>query len=159
MLGHHLVQMLGPREARECRAELVILAGLNDGGWPQLPSPDPWLNRQMRQKAGLLLPERQIGLSAHDFQQAMGAPRVILTRALRGSEAETVPSRWINRLTNLMSGLPDRNGPGALDAMRARGRIWLDLADAIDLPAITGSLRPDARRRGPPSLSGRKSSP
>ncbi len=141
--GHPLVRILGPREARECRAELVVLAGLNDGSWPQLPSPDPWLNRQMRQAAGLLLPERQIGLSAHDYQQAVGRPRIVLSRALRTAEAETVPSRWINRLLNLMSGLPERGGPEAIRAMRERGQRWLALASTLDEPF--GPMHPAPR--------------
>ncbi len=132
--AHPLVKILGPREARECRAGLVVLGGLNDGSWPQVPPPDPWLNRAMRQAAGLLLPERQIGLSSHDYQQAVGAREVILSRAVRDAEAETVPSRWVNRLLNLMSGLPQRRGPEALEAMRARGRGWLAMAQAIDRP-------------------------
>ena len=74
------------------------------------PDPDPWLNRALRHKAGLLLPDRRIGLAAHDFQQAFGAPDVWLTRSVRSSDAETVPSRWLNRLTNLMSGLKDNGG-------------------------------------------------
>jgi ATP-dependent helicase/nuclease subunit B len=45
----------------------------------------------MRKEAGLLLPERQIGLSAHDYQQAVAAPRVVLSRSLRGAEAEACP--------------------------------------------------------------------
>ncbi|PZQ97703.1 MAG: double-strand break repair protein AddB [Cereibacter sphaeroides] len=145
--GHPLVRILGPREAREYAAELVVLGGLNDGVWPSLPPPDPWLNRQMRQKAGLLLPERQIGLSAHDFQQAIAAPQVVLTRALRDAEAETVQSRWLNRLVNLMSGLPERNGPQALEAMSARGRIWLDIAQRLDAPTMpaTPAHRPAPR--------------
>ncbi|OYU20021.1 MAG: double-strand break repair protein AddB [Rhodobacteraceae bacterium PARR1] len=133
-LPHPHIRIWGPREAREAGTELVILGGLNDGSWPRLPDPDPWLNRQMRKQAGLLLPERQIGLSAHDYQQAIAAPEVILTHATRDAEAETVPSRWLNRLTNLMAGLPDRNGPDALKAMQARGRRWLDLAAALDMP-------------------------
>lgn len=132
---HPRIRIWGPREAREAGSELVILGGLNDGSWPRLPDPDPWLNRQMRKAAGLLLPERQIGLSAHDYQQAIAAPEVILTHATRDAEAETVPSRWLNRLTNLMAGLPERNGPQALAAMQARGRHWLDMAAALDLPA------------------------
>ena len=87
----------GTLEARVQGCDLVILGGLNDSVWPKAPEPDPWLNRQMRKNAALLLPERQIGLSAHDYQQAVAAPRVILTRATRDAEAETVPSRWINR--------------------------------------------------------------
>ncbi len=132
---HPLIRIQGSREARELAADLVIMGGLNDGSWPQLPPPDPWLNRQMRLKAGLLLPERRIGLSAHDFQQAIAAREVILTRAARSDEAESVPSRWLNRLVNLMQGLPDRQGPQALAAMRARGAEWLAMARALERPA------------------------
>jgi ATP-dependent helicase/nuclease subunit B len=132
--GHPLVAFHGPREAREISADLVILAGLNDGTWPSVPTPDPWLNRRMRKEAGLLLPERQIGLSAHDFQQAVAAPQVVLSRALRDAEAQTVPSRWLNRLCNLMAGLPDTGGKTALAQMQARGQMWLDRAVALEQP-------------------------
>ena len=141
---HPHIRIQGSREARELASDLVILGGLNDAGWPQLPPPDPWLNRQMRVQAGLLLPERRIGLSAHDFQQAIAAPEVVLTRAARGDEAECVPSRWLNRLINLMQGLPDRHGPEALKTMRARGADWLALARALETPvgATPRAVRP-----------------
>ena len=90
---------------------LSFWAGLNEGTWPERPAPDPWLNRKMRQAAGMLLPERQIGLSAHDYQQAVAAQEVVLSRAKRDAEAETVPSRWLNRLTNLLGGLPQQTVP------------------------------------------------
>lgn len=109
----------GTLEARVQGAELVILGGMNDGIWPRLPPPDPWLNRQMRKDAGLLLPERQIGLSAHDYQQAIAAPRVIITRSSRDAEAETVPSRlaqpfaqpdgWLARSARPRRGFTDAN--------------------------------------------------
>lgn len=130
------IMIWGTLEARVHGADLVILGGLNEGSWPQMPPPDPWLNRQMRHAAGLLLPERQIGLSAHDFEQAVTTGRVILSRAIRSDEAETVPSRWVNRLTNLLSGLKDTGGPEALQAMRGRGRRWLALAAALDAPHL-----------------------
>lgn len=140
--AHTLVRFRGPREARTeaagqaagQTAGLVILSGLNEGGWPQSLPPDPWLSRPMRLAAGLTLPERRVGLSAHDFQQAVGAPRVILTRAHRDAEAETIPSRWLNRLVNLLGGLPDQQGPQALAQMRARGRHWLDLVQLQSRP-------------------------
>ncbi|WP_022708106.1 double-strand break repair protein AddB [Paracoccus zeaxanthinifaciens] len=140
----HLLRIRGTREARLYGHGTVILSGLNEGGWPQSLSPDPWLSRQMRMAAGLPVPERQIGLAAHDFQQAIGADRVFLTRARRDAEAETIPSRWLNRLVNLMGGLPDRNGPQALEAMRARGAEWLAMAQAIQRPVaqVPGALRP-----------------
>ncbi|PWR02904.1 double-strand break repair protein AddB [Meridianimarinicoccus roseus] len=131
------VMIWGTLEARVQGADLVILGSLNDGSWPEMPSPDPWLNRRMRRDAGLLLPERRIGLSAHDFQQAIAAPEVVLSRARRDGEAETVASRWLNRLVNLMDGLPDQSGPAALAEMRARGARWTALAQAMDRPAAT----------------------
>lgn len=141
------VMIWGTLEARALGAELVVLAGLNDGVWPGSPQPDPWFNRRMRLDAGLLLPERQIGLSAHDFQQAIGAQEVVLTRAARDAEAETIPSRWLNRLKNLIGGLPSQNGPQALAAMAARGRFWLDLARAFEndlgpVPATIAARNP-----------------
>ena len=149
---HPGIMVWGTIEARVQGAELVILGGLNEGAWPAQPPPDPWLNRAMRKAAGLLLPERRIGLSAHDYQQAVAAPRVVLTRAMRGAEAETVPARWLNRLVNLMSGLPDRDGPRALELMRERGQHWLALAARFDQvdpvpPAPRPSPRPPVEAR------------
>ncbi|MBL3568244.1 double-strand break repair protein AddB [Rhodovulum sulfidophilum] len=143
---HPGVMIWGTLEARVQGADLVILAGLNEGTWPETPPPDPWLNRQMRAEAGLLLPERQIGLAAHDFQQAICAPEVMISRAIRTAEAQTVPARWLNRLTNLMDGLGGTGGPEALAAMRARGQGWLDMAQALDRPA---EPLPAARRPSP----------
>ncbi|WBL33246.1 double-strand break repair protein AddB [Sinirhodobacter sp. HNIBRBA609] len=145
--AHPGIAILGTLEARAHAADLMILAGLNEGSWPETPAPDPWLSRRMRLESGLLLPERQIGLSAHDFQQAMGARRVVISRARRDAEAETVPSRWLNRLTNLLGGLPAQHGPEALAAMEARGKHWLDLAEAVETPRepIPPAPRPSPR--------------
>ncbi|EAQ46255.1 hypothetical protein MED193_13707 [Roseobacter sp. MED193] len=140
------IMIWGTLEARVQGADLVILGGLNEGSWPEAAKPDPWLNRQLRHQAGLLLPERRIGLSAHDFQQAVAAPEVWLTRAARSDEADTVASRWLNRLTNLLSGLPDQGGKAALDAMRARGQEWLDWAEALEQPTeLPSAPRPSPR--------------
>ncbi|PIE08300.1 MAG: double-strand break repair protein AddB [Rhodobacterales bacterium] len=153
---HPLVQIWGTLEARVQGVDRVILAGLNDGTWPELPTPDPWMNRRMRHDAGLLLPERRIGLSAHDFQQAIAVREVVLTRAIRNDESETVPSRWLNRLTNLMHGMSE-DGKAALEAMRARGANWLASANALEAvtridPAPRPSPRPPLNAR-PKQLS------
>ncbi len=148
--SHPSVMIWGTLEARVQGADLVILAGLNEGVWPATPTPDPWFNRRMRLDAGLLLPERQIGLSAHDFQQAAGAPEVVLSRCLRDAEAETIPSRWLNRLKNLVGGLPDQSGPEALKRMIARGRDWIDQAGALEND-LTGVPEVVSRRNPRPA--------
>ena len=146
VLADERVQILGTQEARIQGADLVILGGLNEGSWPEMPAADPWLNRRLRRDAGLLLPERRVGLSAHDFQMAVGAPQVVLIRSQRSDEAETVPARWLNRLTNLMRGLPDQHGPEALDAMKAMGAQLLGQVRTLDAPAAaTPAARPSPR--------------
>ncbi len=142
---HPGVMIWGTLEARVGGADLTILGGLNDGTWPDLPAPDTWLNRQMRHDVGLLLPDRRIGLAAHDFQQAVAASEVMLTRPVRDEDAETVPSRWVNRLTNLLSGLGE-DGTVALSAMRDRGQGWLRMAAVLDQPETTVPL---SRRPAP----------
>ncbi|SDY27586.1 double-strand break repair protein AddB [Jannaschia faecimaris] len=142
---HPGVMIWGALEARVRTADIVILGGLNDDVWPGQPTPDPWLNRAMRAEAGLRLPDRSIGLSAHDFQQAAAGPEVWLSRAIRTAEAETVPSRWLNRLMNLLGGIGD-GGKAALDAMKGRGALWLDLAAQLDSPT---TRTPPAPRPAP----------
>lgn len=126
------IMIWGTLEARVQGADLVVLGGLNEGSWPEAPTADPWLNRELRHKVGLLVPERRIGLAAHDFQQAIGAPEVWLTRTRKSDSAETVPSRWLNRMTNLLEGLADTGGRTALSDMRARGARWLGYARQLD---------------------------
>ncbi len=138
------VMIWGTLEARVQGADFVVLGGLNEGIWPEQPAADPWLNRRMRTKLGLLLPERQIGLSAHDYQQAIGSQTVVLARAQRNADSETVPSRWLNRLMNLMKGVPERHGPEALASMVARGDRLLDIGRALERPVaeVPAAARP-----------------
>jgi len=100
---HPRLAILGLLEARLQQADLLILGGLNEGSWPGPGEHDPWMSRQMRREFGLALPERAIGIAAHDFAQALGAPEVALTRASRSEGVPTVPSRWLLRLDTLLS--------------------------------------------------------
>ena len=95
---HPRLHIWGPLEARLQQADVVILAGLNEGTWPPDVSTDAWMSRPMRHKAGLPVPERRVGLAAHDFVQAAAAPLVLLTRSTKVDGAPTVPSRWLDRL-------------------------------------------------------------
>lgn len=153
---HPNIMIWGTLEARVQGADLVILGGLNDGIWPAQPTPDPWLSRAMRRDAGLLSPEQFIGLSAHDFQQAVGAREILLTRAVRDAESQTVASRWLNRLTNLLGGM-SQEGREALDAMRGRGDALIAMADQVEFaapipPAPRPSVKPPVSAR-PTTLS------
>jgi len=111
--AHPRLFIWGPLEARLQQPDVVILGSLNEGSWPRPQEAGPWLSRPMRAKLGLSPPERRIGLSAHDFAQALGAKSVYLTRALKVDGVPTVPSRWVQRLQALVdaSGLADKIAP------------------------------------------------
>lgn len=100
--GHPRLAIWGPLEARLQHADRLILGGLNEGSWPPDATADPWMSRPMRKSFGLPLPERRIGLAAHDFAQAFAAPEVMLTRAARLEGTPTVPSRWLLRLDTVL---------------------------------------------------------
>jgi len=99
---------------------------LVEGKWPPESRSDAWLSRRMRLTLGLDLPERRIGLSAHDFAQLINAPEVVLSRAAKIEGAPTMPSRFIQRLAALT---------GARWAkVVARGERYLSWARQLDHP-------------------------
>ncbi|MEO5973543.1 MAG: PD-(D/E)XK nuclease family protein, partial [Sphingomicrobium sp.] len=103
--GHPRVAIWGLLEARLQQADLMILGGLNEGGWPALPAPDPWLAPKIRANLGLSGLDFRTGLSAHDFASALGARQVLITRARRDNRAPTVASRLWLRLRAMTGGL------------------------------------------------------
>jgi ATP-dependent helicase/nuclease subunit B len=137
--GHPRLAILGVIEARLQTADLMILGGLNEGVWPGLPAPDPWLAPRIRAELGLPGLERRIGLAAHDLASGLGAPEVLLTRARRDASAPTIASRFWLRLEALSGGL-ERAGDLA---------VWLK---GIDDP---GTHAPAERPAPQPAVSAR----
>jgi len=107
--GHPRIFIWGLIEARLQQPDLIILGGLNEGIWPSLPAPDPWLAPAIRSELGLPGLERRIGIEAQQFAAGLGAPQVLLTRARRDARAPAVASRFWLRLMAMTGGLaPDR---------------------------------------------------
>ncbi len=127
---HPRLFILGPMEARLQHLDLTILGGLNEGTWPPSPAADPWMSRPMRRDFGLPSPERLVGMSAHDFAHACGAPAVVLTRAARVEGTPTVPSRWLLRLETVLKALKLEGHA------EERGACWLAWARRLDEPDI-----------------------
>jgi len=110
---HPRLAIWGLVEARLQQADLLVLGGLNEGSWPGSAEHDPWMSRPMRREFRIAVPERSVGIAAHDFIQALGAPEVALTRAARQDGVPTVPSRWLLRLDTVLraAGLGHALGP------------------------------------------------
>ena len=141
--SHPRLHILGAIEARLVQADLIVLAGLEEGVWPAAAPVDPFLSRPMRKTAGLPPPERRIGLSAHDFAQAACAPEVVLLRSERRGGAPAVASRWLWRLETLA------RGAGASIEARPEVLAW---ARALDEP---GGFNPAPRPKPTPPLEAR----
>jgi ATP-dependent helicase/nuclease subunit B len=122
------LRIYGPLEARLTQCDRVILGGLVEGVWPPAPRNDPWLSRPMRHQLGLDLPERRIGLSAHDFAQLLGAGEVILSHAAKVGGAPSVASRFLHRLEAVA-------GETRWDAAKAAGEKYIHFANELDRPA------------------------
>ena len=133
---HPRLNIWGPLEARLQQADLVILAGLNEGSWPPEPAPDPWMSRPMRRAFGLPSLEQKIGLSAHDFIQAASAPQVVISRAEKVDGTPTVKSRWLSRLDAIAADA-DFAIPKATTTAQ-----WLDWYRALDKPEQVRSIAP-----------------
>jgi len=120
------VRILGLLEARLTESDRVVLGGLVEGTWPPESNTDAWLSRPMRLDLGLDLPERRIGLTAHDFAQLLGAREVILSHAAKIAGTPTVPSRFIQRL----AAVAGARWKSAVE----RGDNYLAWARALDRP-------------------------
>ncbi|MCO5155411.1 MAG: double-strand break repair protein AddB [Aquamicrobium sp.] len=123
--GDSRVAIWGALEARLQSVDTLVLGGLNEGSWPRRAEPDRFMSRFMKAGMELEPPERRIGQAAHDFFMAMGAGKVVLTRAARAGDAPALPSRWLQRLETL-------GGEAALAPPRARGAAVLDWARGLD---------------------------
>ncbi len=131
------LRIYGLLEARLTHCERVILGGLVEGVWPPAPRIDPWLNRPTRYELGLDLPERRIGLTAHDFTQLLGADEVILTHAAKVGGAPAVASRFLHRLEAVAGATPWRTAVAA-------GEKYLRYAEALDRPEAVAPVAPPA---------------
>jgi ATP-dependent helicase/nuclease subunit B len=143
------VSIFGLLEARLTESDRVVLGGMVEGRWPPKSHSDAWLSRRMRHALGLDLPERRIGLSAHDFAQLFSAREVVLSRAAKIDGAPSMPSRFVQRLAALTGNL--------WNEVAMRGERYLALARELDRPeriAPTAQPAPTPPRAArPKSLS------
>jgi len=105
---HPRLKILGTIEARLLDADRVIMAGLEEGVWPQISVPDPFLSQAMRNQLMLPSLERKIGLSAHDFVQAATRPEVFMVSRQRVENAPSLDSRFLWRLKTLIKARPNQ---------------------------------------------------
>ncbi len=133
------ISIWGALEARLQTVDTLVIGALNEGSWPRKVEADRFMSRVMKAGINLEPPERRIGLAAHDFQMAMGAKNVILSRSARTGDAPAVQSRWLQRLLTYI-------GPNHAAVLRKRGERLLGLARQLDAGTKTSfATRPEPK--------------
>ncbi len=131
---HNRLAIYGLAEARLIDVELAILGGLTEGAWPEHPDSGPWLNRPMRETLKLQQPERDIGVTAHDFVQGFGHAKAMVTWPKRLGGAPAIVSRWVLRLKAVMQA-------AGVDPKQVLDSRLGTIARMLDQPAQFSPLR------------------
>ncbi len=137
---HPRIQILGLLEARLQQADLMILAGLNEGVWPGLPQPDPWLAPRIRR--GLGLAWASSGASACPRMTSptgSGRHGSSSSRARRDTGAPTIASRFWLRLRAMTGDRGPRTRRLIVLARRSTSRSRKRRAIRSPRPAHGGS--------------------
>ncbi|MBY0428537.1 MAG: PD-(D/E)XK nuclease family protein [Alphaproteobacteria bacterium] len=136
---HPRLHIFGLIEARMLSFDHIVLAGLNEGTWPEIPAQDPWMAPFMRVEFGLPNPDQHLGQTAHDFVQLAAQKKVTLLRSLRNGVTPTNPSRWLLRLQAILKMLDQ------MDALNPT-TPWHEWVRAMDAVAdITPCAAPEVK--------------
>lgn len=96
---HPRLMMLPPIEARLVQADRIILAGLNEGQWPQHHGSQGWLHPSLHQYFGMLPADVQTGVSGLDMALfSAQAGELYLCRSKRRDNVDQLASRWLEAL-------------------------------------------------------------
>ena len=90
------IQILSPIEARLLNFDILILASLNYGNFPQIES-ENWLGRKLRSDLGIDLASKKIGQNAYDFCNYLSNKEVVLTRSQSRNGVLTIASPFMLR--------------------------------------------------------------
>lgn len=134
--SHPRLSILGPIEARLTSSDVVIISGVNEGVWPKTINADPWMSRPMKKDFGLPMPEKSIGVMAHDFCSLFASKKTYITRSKRVEGTPMVESRWMLRLKTVLNAI-------SLDIKDLENeKEWLYLAKKIDMPSDFIKINP-----------------
>ncbi len=92
------IVVLGTIESRMQTADVVILAGLNDGMFPARGYENAWLPRATAEKIGLPSPDRKVSLQALDFMTLSCGADVYWLRAGAAGGVQMTESRFLSRV-------------------------------------------------------------
>lgn len=138
LAAHPHIALLTPVEARLQQFDRVILANMQEGIWPPLAAPSPWLNAAAQAALGLPSPQEHVSLLAHDVMMLASAPEVFLTYPKRDGGSPVARSRFIERLVTLLAA----HGVAEEEITAGHYVAWAHARDAASHFAPAEQVRP-----------------
>ncbi|MSP33566.1 MAG: hypothetical protein EXR06_01525 [Rickettsiales bacterium] len=134
-----LIQILSPIEARLLNFDLMILASLNYGNFPQIES-ENWLGRKIRSDLGIDLVSKKVGQNAYDFCNYLSNESVILSRSKTKNGVPAIASPFVLRFEILCKKFAIEVSPAAL--LNGDGAFKIKVPQAILAPNPPRQFRP-----------------
>ncbi len=94
------IQILSTHEARLLNYDLVIVASLNEGDFPEISS-ENWLGKKIKKDLEIDHSLKKIGQSAYDFCNYLSNKKVILTRCKSRNGAVLIESPFLLKLKTI----------------------------------------------------------
>lgn len=91
------IQILSRIEARLLNFDLIVVASLNEGDFPEIES-ENWLGKKIRKDLGIDNSLKKIGQSAFDFSNYFANKSVVLTRSKSRSGVTLIESSFLLKL-------------------------------------------------------------
>jgi ATP-dependent helicase/nuclease subunit B len=91
------IQILSRIEARLLNFDLIVVASLNEGDFPEIES-ENWLGKKIRKDLGIDNSLKKIGQSAFDFSNYFANKSVVLTRSKSRSGVTLIESPFLLKL-------------------------------------------------------------
>ncbi len=88
------IQILSTIEARLLNYDLVVIASLNEGDFPQIES-ENWLGKKIKKDLGIDRTLKKVGQSAYDFCNYLSNESVVLTRCKSSNGAVLIESPFL----------------------------------------------------------------
>ncbi len=126
------VSIMTPMDARLLDFDVSILAGLNEGCFPESIRYDPILNHAIKKEIGLISDEKNVALSAHDFINRLSDKKLYLTRAKKIDGNLATRSRFLSRFVAFFKNACGKND--WYSKVKEEEENYLKKAYALDKP-------------------------
>jgi ATP-dependent helicase/nuclease subunit B len=133
------IQILSTLEARLLNFDLMIVASLNEGDFPQIEG-DNWLGKKIKKDLGIEKSAKKLGQNAYDFCNYLSNSEIVLTRSKTSNGSALIESPFLLKFKTLCKKLGMNLSPSAFAKATADKRAIKNLSAPNPKPKF--ELRP-----------------